>query len=160
MLIVEDGSIVSGANSYVSEAELMAFASARNITLVGEEEVLLTQAMDYIETLAYKGIKSTSNQDLQWPRAYVYIDSYYVRNDDIPKELKNGLMQCAISIDQGTGPQVDVVRKTIREKVGDLEVEYANDSVTSTMNVKIRSALWKLLAAGGGGSNIINVNKG
>ncbi len=159
-LIVEDGSIISGANSYVSETDLTAFASARNITLVGDEETLLTLAMDYIETLLYKGVKRTRTQGLQWPRTYVVVDGYYVDPNIIPQELKNGLMQCAISIDQGTGPQLNVPRRTIKEKVGDLEVEYAQDSVSSEMNTKVKAALWKILASGGSGANVITVNKG
>lgn len=154
MIVVEDGSVVSGANSYVNEATLTAFATARGYTLVDDEEVLLIQAMDYIESLSYKGVKRTSTQPLQWPRVDVYIDGYYLNSDTIPQQLKDGLCQTAIAIDQGYGPQVDVPRTTTMERVGDLEVQYAPGGPTRTINVKIKSALWKLLEGGGGTGQI------
>jgi hypothetical protein len=158
-IIVETGEVVSGANSYVSEADLTSFATSRGVTLSGDEEELLIKAMDYIESLSYRGVKKTRDQGLQWPRAYVYIDSYYLNNDVIPEELKKGLMQTAIAIDTGVGPQVTIGRKTKREKVGELEVEYEASSVTNSLDVKIKGFLWKLLNSGGMGSNVINVNK-
>jgi hypothetical protein len=138
-IVVETGEIVDGANSYVSEADLTSFATARGVTLTGDEEALLIQAMDYIESLSYKGLKKTRDQDLQWPRSGVYIDSYYLDNDVIPEETLG--------------------RKTSREKVGDLEVEYASSSVTNSLDVKIKGFLWKLLNSSGMGSNVINVTK-
>lgn len=153
-IVVEDGTVVSGANSYVTEAELGSFADARNITLSGDysNEVLLILAMDYIESLQYKGTKLNYNQALQWPRTDVYIDGYYNDVDNIPTELKNGLMQTAVAIDQGNGPQQVAPRKTIMEKVGELQVQYANGSSAVTIDPKIKSYLFKLLRAGGPGS--------
>lgn len=116
-IIVEDGSIVSNANSYVSEAELTSFATARGITLTNSTEELLIRAMDYIEALYFKGVKLTSTQSLQWPRAYVLIDNYYINTDVIPTELKNGLMHCAIAIDQDNDPLQDLVKKN-KEREG------------------------------------------
>lgn len=152
-IIVEDGSIVTGANSYVSEAELTAFASARNITLSGDytTEQLLIIASDYIESLNYKGMKVRSDQPLQWPRVDVVIDSYYFDSDEIPSQLKNGQMQVALSIDAGNSPQQLSPRKTIREKVGDLEIEYAAGSSSVAIDPKITSFLYKLLQGGSAG---------
>lgn len=156
-IIVEDGSIVTGANSYVSVADLTTFATARGVTLVDDEEMLLIKAMDYIEQLAYKGVKRTRDQGLQWPRVDVYIDGYYFDSDEIPQQLKDGLCHAAIAIDEGNDPLADEVRKTIREKVGDLEVEYAPGSVSAVYNKKILNVLNKLLE--GGGSGMIKVSK-
>ncbi len=157
-IIVETGAIVSGANSYVSEAELTAFASARGITLVGDEEELLIKAMDYIESLGFKGVKFTQLQPLQWPRANVYIDGYYFSTVSIPNELKNGLMHCAIAIDESNDPLQDAPRKTRRERVGELEVEYEPGSSSVVINKKVMNALYKLLGSSTGG-NVIDVRK-
>jgi len=159
-IVVEDGSVVSGANSYVSEAELSAFATARGITLSGDEEELLIQAMDYIESLSYIGSKQTRDQSLQWPRVNVLIDGYYINSDVIPAELKNGLMQTALSIDAGISPQQTLGRAVKRKKVDGLEIEYMDAAVTNTIDVKIKGFLWKLLSVGGIGGNTINVFKG
>lgn len=158
MIIVEDGTIVAGANSYVSEADLTAFAAARGITLTSDEDDLLYQAMDYIEAKLYIGYKLTRDQALQWPRGDVKIDGYYIDSDTIPQELKNGLMQTAIAIDQSNDPLQDLPRSTKREKVGDIEVEYSDSATSVVINRKINAALWKLLASGSG-TNIINVRK-
>lgn len=158
-IIVEDGSMVTSANSYVTEIELTAFATARSVTLVATAEVLLIKAMDYIESLAFIGTKYTSTQSLQWPRSGAYVDSYLFSYAAIPQELKNGLMQCAIAIDQSNDPLQDISRATVREKVGDIEVEYNKSASSVVRNRKILIVLAKLLAAGSG-SNTINVNKG
>jgi len=159
-IIVEDGSIVSGANSYVSEAELTAYASARAITLSSDytSEQLLILAMDYIESLSYKGLKYTSTQVLQWPRLDVWIDGYYLNASTIPSQLKNGLMQTAIAISNGNNPLADQARKTVREKVGDLEVEYSASSSNAVIDKKINAYLAKILA--GNGSNNVIIGKG
>jgi hypothetical protein len=154
-IVVEDGTIVSGANSYVSEAELTAFNTARNITLSGNytEEQLLILAMDYVDSLKFKGAKRLYTQGLQWPRVDVWIDGYYNDIDNIPTELKNGLMQVAVSIDAGNSPQQLAPRKTVKEKVGELEVEYSAGSSSVVIDTKVMSFLYKLLDSGAGGAN-------
>lgn len=150
-LIVEDGTNVTGANSYVSVADLTSFVAARGITLSGDPEELLTQAMDYIETLQFQGTKLLFTQGLQWPRVNVWIDGWYNNADNIPKELKNGQIQVAIAIDQGNAPDADIPRYTDSEKVGDIEVHYAAGAPSTPVNVKVHNALYKLLAGGGAG---------
>lgn len=70
-LVVEDGSGVSGANSYVSAATFQAYALARKWTVpVGQTdcEALLISAMDYLELPLYVGTKKSLSQLIQWPR--------------------------------------------------------------------------------------------
>lgn len=160
-IVIEDGSIVTGANSYATEAELSTFASDRDVTLSGNytNAQLLILAMDYIESLMYKGVKLRYNQALQWPRIDVVIDGYYQDSDEIPTLLKNGQMQVALAIDAGNNPQQVAPRKVIKEKVGELEVQYADGSSAVVIDTKIMSFLWKLLAGGSGG-NQMSVGKG
>lgn len=159
-IIVEDGSIVTGANSYVTTAELTNYGTARGVTLATDAEQLLIKAMDYIEALNYKGIKQLMTQPLQWPRVYVVIDGYYLNANTIPQQLKNGLMECAIAIDQNTDPLRNAPILVSREKVDVIEVEYSPGSPQYEVNRRIKNALWKLLAAGGNSSNVIGVSKG
>lgn len=159
-IIVEDGTNISGANSYISEADLTAYATARGITLVTGTEQLLVKAMDYIESLLYKGSKLTRDQGLQWPRYDVIIDGYYFNTTQIPQQLKNGLAECAIAIDQDTDPLRNAPVLVSREKVDVIEVEYSPGSPQYEINRRIKNALWKLLAAGGNSSNVCVVSKG
>ncbi len=155
-IVVEDGTVVTGANSYVTAAELSAYAAARSVTLVSGAETLLIQAMDYIESLSFIGIKWTKDQPLSWPRVDVWIDGYYQDVEDIPVQLKNGQMAVALAIDAGNGPLIDLPRGVKRERVGELEVEYMDGAPSVTIARTINANLQKLLA---GGSAYIKVTK-
>ena len=152
-IIVEDGTIVTGANSYVSEAELTAYATARGVTLTGGTEQLLIQSMDYIEAQNYQGTKYTQGQPLQWPRSGVYIDGYYVDTSTIPAELKAAEMATAVAIDGGNNPLNVIDPAVKREKVDVIEVEYQDGAMSSSYDPKIQSMLKKLLSGSGSAMN-------
>lgn len=151
-ILVEDGSVVSGANSYATEAELTAYAADRAVTLTADTDVLLIKAMDFIEAQDYKGDKSTKGQPLQWPRDFVYIDGYAVDSDEIPELLKQAQMQTALSIDEGNDPLATIGRATKREKADVLEVEYMDNAASAPIIVSISRLLRKLLKSGSGSS--------
>ncbi len=100
-LTIEDGSGVAGANSYVSLADAIAWASARAID-VDMSEGLLLRAMDYLESLRaeYQGYKTDSTQSLQFPRAGLFLDGALFASDDIPTELISA--QCQLACDAAT----------------------------------------------------------
>ena len=152
-IVVEDGSIVANANSYVSEAELVAYASARGITISGTNEQLLIRAMDYLESLDFIGLKYLSTQSLQWPRAYVEIDTYYVDIDEIPAELKKAQIEIALAIDAGNDPLSDIERQKSSVKVGELAVTYENNQSTTIVR-KINNSLKKLIRSTGMSFNV------
>lgn len=154
-LIVEDGSIVTGANSYVSVADIRAYCSARGISLPSSDsdvEVMAVQAFDYIESFRsrYKGHTTTQNQRTSWPRKCVVIDCYPVPDNEIPWQLKEA--QCQAT---GEALETDLMPNSTaavkREKVDVLEVEY-QDSVDSGVPVsfpKIDSKLAILMGSSG-----------
>ncbi len=148
-IIVEDGSVVLGANSYVSEADLTAYAAARGVALTAGTEQLLIQSMDYIESRQYQGTKSTNAQPLQWPRFGVFIDGWYQDQDEIPQLLQDSEMETAIAIDGGDDPMANQERETIRERVDVLEVEYAPGARATTYLTAVETKITKLLAATG-----------
>lgn len=154
-ITVENGTIVTNANSYVTTTELNNYASDRNITISGDASELLIQAMDYIESLDFIGVKYTNDQSLQWPRTGVIIDGYDQDIDSIPQILKNGQMATAIAIDAGNGPLIDLPRNVKRKRVGELEVEYMDGSSSVVVSRTINAQLHKLLQSGG----IMRVNK-
>lgn len=152
-IIVEDGSIVTGANSYTSEAELTAYAADRGVTLTAAESVLLIKAMDYLETLSYIGTKKTAAQPLQWPRTGVTIDGYSFASDAIPSQLKAAQLALAVSIDAGADPLATIDRATKREKVDVLEVEYMDNAASKAIISSVNAQLAKLLAGGNIGNS-------
>ena len=159
-LVIEDGTQVAGANSYVTSTEIEAYADARGVTLTTDAEILAIKAMDFIESQTYLGTKYTSTQALQWPREGVYIDGYEVAVTDIPQELKNAQMAAALSIDSGTDPLSSVERGIKMQQVGDLKVEYDEDGASVSISRSINAAMRKLLAGGSGGFSQFAVNRG
>ena len=100
-LIIEDGTGVANANSYVTDAEYKAYANLRGKAVAAtqpERETFLILAMDYIEShrKQFQGTKTDYTQSLQWPRVAVEIDDYSVASDSIPQELKSAQMEAAL----------------------------------------------------------------
>ena len=102
------------ANSYASVAEADAYLAVRGDTstwtalTTGEKEAKLQWAALYLDTLTFKGTRSTSTQALQWPRIGVWDrDGFEV--DGIPQALKNAQAEMAFQLiandwTQGLGP--------------------------------------------------------
>ena len=144
-IIVETGAGLTNSNSYVSEADLATYATDRGITITGTAAVLIIQAMDYLESRQFLGTKSDIDQALQWPRFGDEVDAYYVDSDEIPTLLKQAEMEICIAIDGGVDPLANLGRETKREKVGDLEVEYAVGARPDTYLTAAEAKLRKLL---------------
>ena len=153
-IVIEDGSIVSGANSYASEAELQAYADARGVIIAGLAVEDLIKAMDYLEVQPFIGLKATQGQPLQWPRDGVVIDGWAYTSTNLPDELKEAQLVIAMGIDQGLDPlaNIDPGIKRTRVKAGSVESEkeYQDGAPARAVSVAISRALAKLVAAGGG----------
>ena len=153
-IIVEDGSIVANANSYVTTAEFTQYCADRNITVsgtYGDESQLLILSMDYFEQQPFRGIKFISTQSLQFPRSDLWIDGYLENSSQIPELVKDAQITIAISIMAGNDPLSTVDRAVKREKV---DVEYMDNSSISTVIRSIGNAMRKLVTSSSGGNNI------
>ena len=147
-LVIEDGSVVSGANSYVTLAEFKAWADARDITYNADDNALEAQilrAMDYLERLFFIGNKAKENQPLQWPRTEALIDGYYADATEIPKEVKTALYEATVVEAAGYSELENQSRKTLRERVGDIEVQYADNSENRTITPALQYALNRIV---------------
>lgn len=128
-IVVEDGTGVPEANSYVNVADLEAYATARAMLLPDTEpakEALLIKAMDYIELREdrFRGVRVASDQELSWPR------TTYGMVEGIPAELKKAqlvLAMAAMNVDL-TPVSGGVTRSAKRQTVGPITVEYATTS--------------------------------
>ncbi len=150
-IIVEDGTGVANANSYVSEADLITYAAARGVTILpANTEEFLIRAMDYIESRSFKGLKLRQDQELQWPRTDVVIDSFLNRSDNIPDELINGLNETTLAINNGEDPLADIPRVQQSVTVGAISVDFKEGSTAITTVRKINAALRKVLRSFGG----------
>lgn len=146
-LVVEDGSVVTGANTYVSLAEFKAWADDRGITYGADDAVTkqIYRAMDYFERLQFIGNKANENQPLQWPRTEAMIDGYYADATEIPTPVKTALYE-AVVVEAAGNSELEVQdRKTIREKIGDIEVQYADNSENRKITPALQYALNKIV---------------
>lgn len=150
-LIIEDGTGVDNANSYVDIAFLDTFVVTR--CLISPEpdaakEVFLILAFDYLEARRgeFKGTKTEDDQPNQWPRKDVRIDAVAFANDAIPAELQYA--QCQLVIEQNAGivlypkPRTSTNEGMVVEKtVGPLTKRFAGTSIgTVSPYTRIRIA--------------------
>lgn len=159
-IIVEDGSIVANANSYVTTAEFTQYCADRNITIsgtYGDESQLLILAMDYFEQQPFKGIKYIETQPLQYPRSDLFIDGYLTDSDQIPALVKNAQISIGVAIMAGNDPVSTVDRAVKKEKVDVLEVEYMDNASFSVVIRSIGNAMRKLVTSSSMGNNITTI---
>ena len=129
-LIVEDGTGLSDANSYVSVAYADAYFLARNVTAWASltiKEALLIQATDYMEAVyseSWKGTVLLDTQSLSFPRIIDY-DTVY------PDRLLKAVCELALKANDGN-LLVDVEQRTIEEKIDVISVKYAEYSDQKT----------------------------
>ena len=156
MLIVEDGTGLSNADSYASLAEANLYhANHGNVDWsdidATTKEQLLRKATDYMVAqyrLQYAGYRRYSTQSLDWPRLYVpLIDSLsanvfpqYVDFDIVPTIVKNACAELALKSYTAILMQ-DLTQGIIREKVDVIEVEYDKFSPQQTRYEQIDAML-------------------
>jgi hypothetical protein len=74
IIVLEDGTGVSTANSYSSAADARSYAISHGSTLpdagtgIDPVEVALIKAAEYLDSLAWVGFRATNTQALEWPR--------------------------------------------------------------------------------------------
>ena len=86
------------ANTYVTDAEYVAYAASRGLTIGADEtarEQELISASDFLEKFRekYQGVKTAQANSLQWPRRGVSIDCFAIASNVIPQELKRAQME-------------------------------------------------------------------
>lgn len=155
--------LTPGTDTYATEAELTAYATARGITLTKDKSVLLTLAMDYLDGLdsRWKGQRTSDAQALAWPRRLVYIDGLLIPDDEVPQAIKNAQMQLAVyadTIDLNPIIGVNAVGAVTSKSVGDVSVGY---SAGTNNKAPLFPALMRSLAAymGGMGGSNFNVSR-
>lgn len=144
-LIIEDGSIVPGANSFVTAAELVTYADDYGLTIpatTADQERILRRAALQMSALSWKGAESVPLQPLSWPRQDVYVgnvssgltwggarswnDEYIIPPNVIPDQIKKGQMALAAEIfADDTTPAETKQGQVTSETVGPISVDYA-----------------------------------
>ena len=104
-IIVEDGTMVANANSYVSRATYIAFAAALGVTIanVDATDVQLIKSAIFIDQHEnnLKGLRSLRDQSMSFPRWGVTIDNWYWSGTQIPRQVTLCQMHLALDINAG-----------------------------------------------------------
>ena len=151
--------LTPGTDTYATEAELAAYASARGITVTGTTSVLMLLAMDYLATLEdrWQGERTSPTQPLAWPRTGVYVYGTALADDAIPQSLKDAQCRLALDVDAGTAllPTVSAGSKgsVIEETVDVVTVKYAEGANNTQPVFTAAMGLLKPLMKAGGGIN-------
>jgi hypothetical protein len=151
-LIVENGSIVENANSFVTRADYIAYALTFGVVVANTTatDVQLVQAGQYIASFEgrLKGSLVERDQPMPYPRKELTLEGFEYADNEIPRIVILAQMQLAIDLQAGIDiynpPQSESVAVK-REKVdGAVEVEYA---VKESAKLSRRSTSTALVAA-------------
>lgn len=155
MLIVEDGTVVAGAESYCT----VSYADTRhnnfgntawNSLSTANKEIALRKATAYMMQAYYrqwKGVRKETKQVLDWPRYFVYREDFafsligLVSDTIVPLEVQDACAELAlISTTEALNP--DMTQNVKKEIVGPIQVEY--DMYSS--QIKRRPAITQMMS--------------
>ena len=165
--VTEDGTGLALANGYVTVAFADAYFLDRGnaiwaaVATDAEKEQAIVRATDYIDKrfgIRFKGVKQSSDQGLEWPRAGAVDNDGYVF-DDVPRNLEKATAEYALRALSATlaPDNSNSGVKITRKKVGPIETESelstpSSGSVISPASLKEypEADLWiqELLKAG------------
>ena len=147
-LIVEDGTGLSTAESFISVAGADVRHSATGMTnwatlTTTEKEQALRRATIYMEQRyreRWKGTRLLRAQALSWPRYGAEVDGFALDSNYVPTDVANACADLALKAAAGDLAP-DLTRGIVREKVGPLETEFDRYSPQSTRYVSIDGTL-------------------
>lgn len=154
-LVIEDGSLVAGANSFISRADYITQAAEIGVTIAdaAAADIELVKAAQFIASHEdnLKGYKVNRDQAMSFPRHNLYIDGFWWEYTEIPTQVIDLQVAIALEINSGIdpyNPPVNTERATRRERIeGAVEVEYFGkdgDAITNRRSKTI-SLLYSLL---------------
>jgi hypothetical protein len=143
-LIIEDGSIVVGAESYATAAELVVYAANFSKTIPTDaavQEALLRRAALQMDAICWKGNAVTRDQPLSWPRYNMVRHGWPLPLNVIPPQVKAGQMALATEIYADDLVDPNTKSGAITKKVvGPLEFDYAPASPIITKPASVRQS--------------------
>lgn len=142
MLTIEDGSIVAGADSYVSLADARTLAAKYGKALPADDteaEAALRNGAVYVglQEPAMCGTRVSASQSLAYPRQGVCLYGFPVASNTIPSQVITAQVMAAVEYGAGTDVRAATDgRVTSLERVeGAVTVEYFNNGTTGAATV-------------------------
>jgi hypothetical protein len=157
ILIIEDGSIVADANSYVTYDYVTAYHALRGNSAWAAGNVLdkqyaiirATQAIDSLYKGKWKGNQTEyGTQELEWPREEAYVNGVELDDDLIPASLKKAVAEAALKELATPGtltPDLDRGGEIKKIKADVVEIEYMDGANATTTFTAIDGLLGDLI---------------
>ena len=167
-LVVEDGSVTPGADSYVSLANARALAASYGLALPADDiaaEAALRNGAIYVglQEPSMCGRRVSASQSLAYPRQGVSLDGFALASDVIPPQIIHAQVVAAVEYGAGTDVRASSDgRVTETERVeGAVTVSYFNNGATgaTTTITAAMDALRPLLCGSVNGASF-NVYRG
>lgn len=107
----EDGTGLASANSYVTEAEVDAYAesSLTASTWIAETNIeikkaaIISASRQLTSAVLWKGKRATDTQVLAFPRIELVVDGIEIPDDIVPKPVKDATCEMAIRLQANEG---------------------------------------------------------
>ncbi len=156
-IIVENGSVVAGANSFIEVAALDAYAAARGLVISAtapEKEAALVVAADYLRNesrLRYRGTRKSASQRMPFPRVGCTEDNGpAVADNEVPWRLQDAQAALAVRVLQGVTLQPDLERggAVKRSTIDVITTEYYEGASPETLFAEAMGYLQPLLRTG------------
>jgi hypothetical protein len=161
-LIVEDGTGLSTAESYISVADASTYFTARAVTAWAAldtdalREAALRKATEYMIATyrsRWQGTRKTEDQALCWPRYDVTVEWYLVADDSVPEIVKRAC--CELALKASTAElNPDLTQGVLEEIIGPIKTVYDKNSPQRIRYAAIDAMLAPYLKAGGGGCSM------
>mgnify|MGYP003666942333 FL=1 len=154
-LIIEDGSIVANANSYVTADDISAYATQRGFSItknISKIETAAILAMDYLQSKSYIGDlvddfnSDNGEQPLKWPRKNITD----LLKTTIPNDIKSAQIELSIASFTQSLIASSVPVSITSESVGPLKTDYAGTGLrTSFSSARVNVLLSKYISTYG-----------
>lgn len=156
-LVVEDGTGKPDAEAYMSVADADAYHAARGNAAWAAldepaKEAALRKGADFMGQAyggQWQGARVSATQALDWPRSGVVAYGFDVASDVVPAAVARANAEFALRASTGE-LLADQSRLTKREKVGPIEVEYADYATAATTYPAVNGLLAPFLSGSGG----------
>lgn len=166
-LVVEDGTGLANADSYISVADADAYCAAQGLAWAGEatakEQALRRAFMALNSGWSFKGTRTLYRaQAGAWPRAGATDgEDNAISSDEVPVEVQRAQVELAVyelATPGGLTPLVVVAERVRAEQIGPLRIDYAAVPGTADANRPILTKVDDLLAGlldGGSGNSLV-----
>lgn len=149
-IIVEDGSGVPNANSYVDVQFVMDYLESRGLKVPAEDKLkpMLINAIDFMESLnRYKGKRTSRDQELQFPRSGLVDDGEEIPSNSIPVAIKRAQAQLvADTVESGKPLLSTKTTYALKKRVlGPLTQEFATGMGAVVEGATPHPRFWSLI---------------